>query len=245
MRKMTAMLTLAWCVSCTPVTAEGKPENEEDESALGSEGGVFDEPSGGASGDDPPASDDSSSDDGDPEEDAPSDAPGDGEDAIDTGDADSPPVDEPLVSGRWYFDSYSLGEDPCGWNEYLTMFSDGLGPYLPDWFDVEGSVGQFDILGRRTDTSYGSGEEEPVRCDVESGTFECETQVIEPSKGLLGSYGWTYFIDFTGTVQSPNRIEGTSVIRFEVVGSFYPPLEGFPSDIELCTQVLNMELRQR
>ena len=159
---------------------------------------------------------------------------------------DPEPEPEPtpeILSGEYWFQTYALVEDPCGWG---ALSEDIPFEYLPTSFMVESEVGYFDIEARRFDGDFGTTG--PVRCTFEGDEFTCEPQDVIPRDGLLGSYGWRYVVTFSGmrdleAARGPERvIIGRSTIEFSVDPELAPLTlpEGY--DVTLCTQVLEMKL---
>ena len=168
-------------------------------------------------------------------------AGGGGGDGTDGGSDTPPPV--VMESGTYRITRVTIQDDPCGWDAYIAG---GIGPFLPDWFDLDGDLNRFDIAGQRFNSPYAvGGGPDPVTCVVDGDAFTCETQVVAPSKNLLGSYGWTYIIDFAGVVVSEQALEGTAVVDFDVDLSFAPYL-GLPEgwDPTGCTQVLDLRIER-
>jgi len=107
---------------------------------------------------------------------------------------------------------------------------------LPRTFDVVGFEEGFAIEAR----SYGTRG--PIDCEVDGTGFSCETQTAAVTRGEF--YGFTYLIDFTGTVVDARLIEGSATVRYEV----NEWLEGFLSNYDVvvaeCPQVFALALRQ-
>ena len=125
----------------------------------------------------------------------------------------------------------------------MALLGDSFSGFLPDSFIVAADESGFDIEAQRIDTNY--GVENSVRCTLEGNDFSCDMQDVSPSKGLLGQYGWSYEVTFTGVVESEQILRGTSVVRF-IVTPFGLSTTGLSADTDtaLCTQVLDMTIRR-
>lgn len=143
-----------------------------------------------------------------------------------------------VVSGIWEVNSASLIEDTCDWDTQLRTFfgvgSDGL---LPQDFTVEGYVGSFEIEAN----SYGASG--PILCVLNDTAFACEQQSVTPVDYDLGSMGWTYAIDFLGTLNDERSLTGTAKVSFPTVSEFLAPVfDVLGVDISQCTQTFALSL---
>ena len=143
-----------------------------------------------------------------------------------------------VVSGIWGVDSASLIEDTCDWDTQLRTFfgvgSDGL---LPQDFTVEGYVGSFEIEAN----SYGASG--PILCVLNNTAFACEQQSVTPVDYDLGSMGWTYAIDFLGTLNDERSLTGTAKVSFPTVAELLAPVfEALGVDVSQCTQTFSLSL---
>ena len=143
-----------------------------------------------------------------------------------------------VQSGVWSVSLATLKDDPCDWNTQLTQFfgvgSDAL---LPSDFTVAGYEDAFEIEAN----SYGASG--PIECSIEGMEFTCETQSVTPVDFDLGSYGWTYAIDFSGELNDERSLEGTAFVRFPTVSEFLIPIfESAGIDVTQCTQTYELSI---
>ena len=143
-----------------------------------------------------------------------------------------------LQSGVWSAANPVLVEDTCDWDSMLRQFfgvgSDAL---LPKDFTVESFDGYFEIEAN----SYGASG--PIVCGIEDSAFTCETQSVTPIDFDLGTYGWTYAIDFSGVINSDRSLNGTAVVRFPTVSDFLVPVfESGGVDVSQCTQTYEFSI---
>ena len=137
-----------------------------------------------------------------------------------------------LESNTWYVTNATMIEDNCAWDAPLRQFfgigSDAL---LPESFTVEGFEDSFFIEAN----TYGAAG--PIECIVIDGEFECETQSVAPLSFDLGSFGWTYAIDFTGVTTSETAIIGIAEVRFPTVSDWLVPIfQSMGMDHTQCVQ---------
>ena len=143
-----------------------------------------------------------------------------------------------VQSGVWNVSLATLKEDTCDWNTQLTqIFGMGSDALLPADFTVEGYEDSFEIEAN----SYGASG--PIECTIEGMDFTCETQSVTPVDFDLGSYGWTYAIDFSGQLNDERSLEGTAVVSFPTVSEFLIPVfESAGIDVTQCTQTYELSL---
>lgn len=141
-----------------------------------------------------------------------------------------------LLSGIWDVAGATLVEDPCDWdNQLRTFFGMGADALLPKDFTVESSEGSFLIEAN----SYGAAG--PIECIINGSEFTCETQSVTPIDFDLGQMGWTYEIDFSGSITDERSLVGTTITSFPTVSEFLAPVfEGLGVDTTQCIQ--NFEL---
>ena len=230
------LLPLLGIIGCMPATVDGSSADGLDAPA----GGIYESI-------DSTGSDSLEDDSGDPDGSDSDGSDSDGSNSSDDGTGDSGLSDDAdneeaiaLRSGEYYFQTFELVEDPCSWEAVL---GDSFSGFLPDSFIVAADERGFDIEAQRIDTNY--GVENSVRCTLEGNDFSCDMQDVSPSKGLLGQYGWSYEVTFTGVVESEQILRGTSVVRF-IVTPFGLSTTGLSADTDtaLCTQVLDMTIRR-
>ena len=129
-------------------------------------------------------------------------------------------------------------EDNCEWDAPLRQFfgigSDAL---LPESFTVEGFEGSFKIEAN----SYGASG--PITCGFEGADFTCETQSVTPLSFDLGTYGWTYAIDFSGTAISEDSLVGVAEVRFPTISDWLIPIfQSSGVDYTQCVQSFELSL---
>jgi len=172
---------------------------------------------------------------------------GDGTDGGDgDGDDDSGPGNLGLVdSGLWAVDSVSLLDDPCDWLPQIPNFfsttaaADNfeIGQLLPRTFDVVGDEQRFQIEAR----NYNARR--PVDCEFDGAAFTCGTQTIATRDSTF--YGFTYFIDYSGSVVDSEYVEGSATVRYEVDDWWTDFLDNYDVSVSECTQVYGLNLRRR
>ena len=73
--------------------------------------------------------------------------------------------------------------------------------------------------------------------------FACETQSVTPVDYDLGSMGWTYAIDFLGTLNDERSLTGTAKVSFPTVAELLAPVfEAMGVDVSQCTQTFSLSL---
>ena len=144
-----------------------------------------------------------------------------------------------IESGIWDVMNASLLDDPCDWDMQLRQFfgvgSDAL---LPKNFTVDGMIDSFTIEAN----SYGARG--PIVCTIDQDLqFSCEMQSVVPVDYDLGSMGWTYEIEFSGSVFDEQSLQGTALVRFPTVSEFLVPVfDALAIDISQCTQTYDLTL---
>ena len=138
------------------------------------------------------------------------------------------------LAGVWRLEYSRTTLDECGFDAYLDgLVSSVMADlYMPETFTVESDEDRFFIIAN----DYGSRG--PIACDVVGETFTCETQTAD------SAIGWTYAIDFSGTVHEDDEIRGTSVVRYVSVDPYSEGLfAGAGVDYTACSTTHLMELR--
>ena len=145
-------------------------------------------------------------------------------------------VETQLLSGIWTVAGATLVEDTCDWdNQLRTFFGVGADALLPKDFTVESTESSFLIEAN----SYGAAG--PIECIVSGSDFSCETQSVTPIDFDLGQMGWTYAIEFSGSITDERSLVGTTITSFPTVSEFLVPVfEGLGIDTSQCIQ--NYEL---
>ena len=143
-----------------------------------------------------------------------------------------------LESNTWYATDATMIEDSCAWDAPLRQFfgigSDAL---LPESFTVQGFEGSFEIEAN----SYGASG--PITCGFQGTEFECETQSVTPLAFDLGTYGWTYAIDFNGTAISEDSLFGVAEVRFPTISDWLIPIfQSSGIDYTQCVQSFELSL---
>lgn len=143
---------------------------------------------------------------------------------------------EDIVSGIWTVAGATLVEDSCDWdNQLRSFFGVGADALLPKDFTVESLGGAFLIEAN----SYGAAG--PIECTIVGTDFTCETQSVTPIDFDLGQMGWTYAIEFSGSITDERSLVGTTITSFPTVSEFLVPVfEGLGVDTSQCIQ--NYEL---
>ncbi|MBM74908.1 MAG: hypothetical protein CMK59_05870 [Proteobacteria bacterium] len=143
-----------------------------------------------------------------------------------------------LVSEIWEVVDATLVEDTCDWDTQLRQFFGvGADALLPTDFTVEGFEGGFEIEAN----AYGASG--PIECTLNDLDFRCETQSVTPLDFDLGSYGWTYAIEFSGVVNNENSLDGTAVVSFPTVSDILIPVfEAMQVDVSQCTQTFELSI---
>lgn len=141
-----------------------------------------------------------------------------------------------LDSSTWIVTGATMIEDSCEWDTPLRQFfgigSDAL---LPESFSVEGFDGYFQIEAN----NYGAAG--PITCGFIGTEFECETQSVTPLAFDLGTYGWTYAIDFTGEATSEGSLVGVAEVRFPTVSDWLIPIfQSMGMDYTQCVQSFDL-----
>ena len=163
-------------------------------------------------------------------------------DAGDDGGDPGEPEPEPAVqleAGDWVATAASTEDDPCDWNEVIQEYSgiDVL-TLLPSEFEVESEEGRFEIEAQ----DYGAAGF--IECEVDADDrFTCEAQRVTPLAYDLGSYGWTYQIDFSGTVEDERTLRGEAVVAYPSVDrGTADTLDYYGVDLADCTQTYSLVL---
>ena len=143
---------------------------------------------------------------------------------------------EQILSGIWTVAGATLVEDTCDWdNQLRSFFGVGADELLPKEFTVESFEGSFLIEAN----SYGAAG--PIECSIVGSDFTCETQSVTPIDFDLGQMGWTYSIEFNGSITDERSLVGTTITSFPTVSEFLVPVfEGLGVDTTQCIQ--NYEL---
>ena len=141
-----------------------------------------------------------------------------------------------LLSGTWVVAGATLVEDPCDWdNQLRSFFGIGADALLPRDFTVDASNGSFLIEAN----SYGAAG--PIECIINNSDFSCETQSVTPIDFELGQMGWTYAIEFSGSITDERSLVGTTITSFPTISEYLVPVfEGLGVDTTQCIQ--NYEL---
>ena len=149
------------------------------------------------------------------------------------------PADFLLESGIWSVAAATLSEDTCDWDAQMVQFLGvGTDALLPKDFTVAGFEGSFEIEAN----AYGAAG--PILCTLNGSEFDCETQSVTPVDFDLGTYGWTYAIEFSGVVSDANSLEGTAFVSFPTVSEYLLPVfEAVGVDVSQCTQTYELSLR--
>ncbi len=137
-----------------------------------------------------------------------------------------------LESDVWFVIGATMLEDSCNWNVPLRdFFGIGSDALLPTDFTVEGYEGYFSI------EANDFGAVGPINCSFEEDDFECETQTVTPLDFDLGTYGWTYAIDFTGSALNEQELTGVAEIRFPTISDWLVPVfQSIGVDHTQCVQ---------
>ena len=124
-----------------------------------------------------------------------------------------------LESNTWYVNEAIMIEDSCDWDTALRQFF-GIGSeaLLPESFSVEGFDGSFNIEAN----DYGASG--PISCGFNGSSFTCDTQSVTPLAFDLGTYGWTYAIDFSGFANDETSITGTAEVTFPTISDWLIPI---------------------
>ena len=164
--------------------------------------------------------------------------PGDTGDAAGGGDEGPAPAIA-LRSGDWVAAGAGTEDDPCGWND---LIADNAGidvlSLLPTDFVVEAEEGRFEIEAQ----DYGAAGF--IECEIDSADrFTCEAQSVSPEAYDLGFYGWTYRIDFRGTVVDEDTLQGEAIVAFPTVDrGTEDVLRSVGIDVADCTQAYSLVL---
>ena len=153
--------------------------------------------------------------------------------------------DRVINDGIWSLTESVLLDDPCDWLELIPNFGDGvvavsLETLLPERFDVEATDDSFKIKAK----SYRARDF--IECNVENSSFVCETQTAAAARYYFD--GFTYSIDFTGTVIDDNSIQGVAVVRYSIddenwwVGFIESYVDSAEDYISECTQTLELTI---
>ena len=143
-----------------------------------------------------------------------------------------------LETNTWYVNEATMLEDTCQWDTQLRQFF-GIGSeaLLPDDFTVEGFEGAFAIQAN----SYGASS--PITCEQTGRNFDCETQSVTPLDFDLGTYGWTYAIDFSGSLNDSQSLVGTATVRFPTISEWLVPVfDSMGVDYTQCIQRFELSI---
>ena len=143
-----------------------------------------------------------------------------------------------VKSSSWYVTDAAMIEDNCDWDSSLRQFFGiGADALLPETFTVNGFSGYFDIQAN----NYGAAN--PISCGFDDADFECQTQYVTPLSFDLGTYGWTYTIDFTGVATSEESLEGVAEVYFPTVSDWLVPVfQSMGIDHTQCVQSFTLSL---
>ncbi len=143
-----------------------------------------------------------------------------------------------IQSGTWFVNDATMIEDTCGWDGQLRQFFGiGTDALLPSTFTVQGEDGSFTIQA----DSYGAAD--PITCILEGTDFSCETQSVTPLDFDLGTYGWTYAIDFSGTTSNSGTIIGVAETTFPTISDWLVPVfQSMGIDHTQCVQSFELSL---
>ena len=73
--------------------------------------------------------------------------------------------------------------------------------------------------------------------------FTCETQTVIPLDFDLGTYGWTYAIDFSGYAIDENSISGTAQVSFPTISDWLIPIfQSGGIDASQCSQSFDLSI---
>ena len=163
------------------------------------------------------------------------------DDSTDNGSSDNGPTggsDYVLESTTWFVSQATMIEDTCAWDAPLRdFFGIGSDALLPSDFTVVGNDGSFEIEAN----SYGAAG--PITCTFVDSEFECETQSVTPLDFDLGTYGWTYAIDFSGAAYSERSLMGIAEVRFPTVSDWLIPIfQSMGMDYTQCVQTFELAL---
>lgn len=143
-----------------------------------------------------------------------------------------------LESNTWYVTEAIMVEDTCDWDTALRQFF-GIGSeaLLPESFTVDGFDGSFNIEAN----DYGAAG--PISCGFSGTSFECDTQSVTPLAFDLGTYGWTYAIDFSGFANDETSISGTAEVTFPTISDWLIPIfQSSGVDVSQCVQTFELSI---
>ena len=159
-----------------------------------------------------------------------------GSPATDTAEPDDPSdKPAPIKAGYWRLVWGNVTADDCGLDTWLlnNVFNTMADLYLPEGFQVDPLDGAFDI--EADDSLFETPG--PITCTLDGESFTCEQQTA------TAAIGWTYAIDFTGTVPESDLIRGTAVVRYLAVDAYNEGrFEEAGLDHTTCTNTVIMEL---
>ena len=155
-------------------------------------------------------------------------------------------ADTVIESGIWVPHSVNIVEDPCDWisqipnffasvEEANAFYIEQLFPYS---FDVVGFERSFDIEAR----NYGARG--AIECETDGADFTCELQTVDSHNQYF--YGFTYFIEFNGTVVNSQYLEGHATVSFGLAENdhwWYDFLQNYDVSVSECTQVYDLSLQ--
>ena len=73
--------------------------------------------------------------------------------------------------------------------------------------------------------------------------FTCQTQTVIPLDFDLGTYGWTYAIDFSGYAIDENSISGTAQVSFPTISDWLIPIfQSSGIDASQCSQSFDLSI---
>ena len=150
-----------------------------------------------------------------------------------------------LKSGVWEPYFVQLVEDPCDWITQIPNFFASVEEannfyveqLFPHSFNVAGYEGGFEIKAR----NYGARG--TIECEDDGADFYCETQTADSRNQYF--HGFTYLIDFTGTVVNSQHVEGSVTVRYEVNEWWEEFLARYDVVVSECTQVYDLSLQYR
>ena len=143
-----------------------------------------------------------------------------------------------LESNIWVVTEAILIEDTCNWDTSLReFFGVGADALLPNDFTVDGFENSFEIEAN----DYGASG--PISCVINDLEFDCETQSVTPIDFDLGTYGWTYAIDFSGFINDERSLNGTAEVSFPTVTDWLIPIfQSGGIDASQCVQSFELSI---
>ena len=143
-----------------------------------------------------------------------------------------------LESDIWVVTEAFLLEDNCNWDTSLReFFGVGSDALLPNDFTLDGFENSFEIEAN----DYGASG--PISCVINDLEFDCETQSVTPIDFDLGTYGWTYAIDFSGVINDERSLIGTAEVSFPTVTDWLIPIfQSGGIDASQCVQTFELSI---